>query len=155
MNKTTNIFILTLTALVLVGCSGLGETLGYGKKRPDEFNVLTNPPLVLPPDFNLRPPGKGNRPTTLQGRDLARALVLPRESANTDALSPAEKNLLDKASDGKPYGDGIREQIENDRRGTSSRPANEVAKLVAAANARPQNTKKPDPNAGCRFILCF
>lgn len=24
---------------------------------PDEFSVLKNPPLVLPPDYHLRPPG--------------------------------------------------------------------------------------------------
>ena len=24
---------------------------------PDEFSVLKNPPLVVPPDFHLRPPG--------------------------------------------------------------------------------------------------
>jgi len=24
---------------------------------PDEFSVLKNPPLVVPPDYHLRPPG--------------------------------------------------------------------------------------------------
>jgi len=24
---------------------------------PDEFSILKNPPLVLPPDYHLRPPG--------------------------------------------------------------------------------------------------
>ncbi len=27
------------------------------REGPDEFTVLKNPPLVVPPDFHLRPPG--------------------------------------------------------------------------------------------------
>lgn len=34
---------------VLPACSKLGG--------PDEFTVLKNPPLVVPPDYHLRPPG--------------------------------------------------------------------------------------------------
>ena len=35
---------------VLPACSKLGG--------PDEFSVLKNPPLVVPPDYHLRPPGE-------------------------------------------------------------------------------------------------
>lgn len=162
MKKTNSIIALTLAALVLTACASFRDTFGYSKNRPDEFNVLTNPPLILPPDFNLRPPGSGNRPTSLQGRDLARALVLPKThnsaGAASETLTAAEQNLLDKASDGNPYGDGIREQIENDRHGTSSRPASDVSRLVKAglAPARPSDKNPdPDPDEGCRFIICF
>jgi hypothetical protein len=34
---------------MLPACTKLGG--------PDEFSVLKNPPLVVPPDYHLRPPG--------------------------------------------------------------------------------------------------
>ena len=34
---------------------------GLTKKSPDEFAVTTKAPLVIPPDFNLRPPMPGAR----------------------------------------------------------------------------------------------
>ncbi len=47
-----NIVTLTLIA-------GLAATLGAcsSQPSPDEFTVLKNPPLVVPPDYHLRPPG--------------------------------------------------------------------------------------------------
>ena len=44
-------------ALGLSGCSDLSETLGLKRQNPpDEFQVVTNLPLSIPPDFTLRPP---------------------------------------------------------------------------------------------------
>jgi hypothetical protein len=39
-------------ATVLSGCSG--------KSSPDEFLVLKNPPLSMPPDFHMTPGGDTN-----------------------------------------------------------------------------------------------
>lgn len=48
-------------SLSLAACGGdsLKETLGYGKNAPDEFAIVTKAPLVIPPDFSLRPPQPG------------------------------------------------------------------------------------------------
>ena len=45
----------------LGGCGGetVGEALGYGQKGPDEMTVIRRPPLIVPPDYNLRPPRPG------------------------------------------------------------------------------------------------
>jgi hypothetical protein len=45
-------------ALVLnaSACSGVRDSLGFGKRPPDEFTVVRKPPLVIPPNFSLRPP---------------------------------------------------------------------------------------------------
>ena len=59
--------LLVGTALVsLAGCgSGVKQALGIGKDAPDEFAIVTKAPLVIPPDFNLRPPQPGApRPQT-------------------------------------------------------------------------------------------
>ena len=62
MNKAgrlgTTLLMCGMTALA--GCSGsVQESLGLGKRQPDEFQVVRRAPLVLPPDFNLRPPEPG------------------------------------------------------------------------------------------------
>lgn len=46
-------------ALVLSGCSSASRTLGLTKDAPNEFNILTNAPLIVPPEYNLRPPEVG------------------------------------------------------------------------------------------------
>ena len=43
--------LIALCAPVLAACG-----LGYNKNPPDEFNVVRRAPLILPPEFNLRPP---------------------------------------------------------------------------------------------------
>lgn len=42
----------------LSGC-GMGKALGVSKNSPDEFAVVSKAPLVLPPDYELRPPKPG------------------------------------------------------------------------------------------------
>ena len=46
-------------AMLLSGCQSIREATGAAKTPPDEFTVLTKSPLVIPPDFNLRPPQQG------------------------------------------------------------------------------------------------
>ena len=42
--------------ITLTGCSKVRESAGVTRKTLDEFKVIENPPLVIPPDFNLIPP---------------------------------------------------------------------------------------------------
>jgi hypothetical protein len=53
-------YILLISFLVFLGgCDSVKSTLGLGHDQPDEFLVPTNPPLELPPNYNLRPPRAG------------------------------------------------------------------------------------------------
>ena len=49
------------TGLVLAmsGCTRTSKALGLTKSTPNEFNILTKAPLVVPPEYNLRPPKIG------------------------------------------------------------------------------------------------
>lgn len=45
--------------LNLSACAGTSKALGLTKSSPNEFNILTKAPLVVPPEYNLRPPKVG------------------------------------------------------------------------------------------------
>jgi Protein of unknown function (DUF3035) len=47
--------------LALTGCSGIKQAMGLDPPMPNEFAVESNPPLTIPPEFDLRPPQPGAR----------------------------------------------------------------------------------------------
>ena len=53
------VLALGLCAGALSACDSIRKVAGLNKKSPDEFAVTTKAPLVIPPDFNLRPPMPG------------------------------------------------------------------------------------------------
>ena len=55
MTKTALFISASVAAGMLSGCAALG-----GSSSPDEFRVVKKAPLVVPPDFNLRPPDAGS-----------------------------------------------------------------------------------------------
>jgi len=92
--------VIVASALVaaagLAGCVSTRNALGLTKVTPDEFRVVTKAPLVVPPDFALRPPAPGKpRPQELQPESAARtALLGAREGESRDE---GEKLLVAKA----------------------------------------------------------
>ena len=77
MNSTRVLCVLALTAAAgLGGCQSTAKALGVAKVTPDEFRVVTKAPLVVPPDYSLRPPAPGEpRPQELQPESAARAAL--------------------------------------------------------------------------------
>lgn len=75
--------------LLFLSACGEGQNardiLGLGRNAPDEFKVVSRPPLVVPPDFVLRPPSDGDDTTQLPAADsAARAAVTGKDE--TDIL---------------------------------------------------------------------
>lgn len=52
MNKIIYLMLLTLVA----SCSSFKEKAGLVKYQPDEYQVTTNLPLTVPPNFNIQSP---------------------------------------------------------------------------------------------------
>lgn len=71
--------------MLLSGCDSLRSTFGLDHYQADAFSVPTNPPLTLPPDYNLRPPAPGAQPTyAVNSADMAqRTLGLPSAHDHT------------------------------------------------------------------------
>ena len=43
-------------AIFLCSCASIRESSGVTRKSIDEFQVIENPPLIIPPDFDLVDP---------------------------------------------------------------------------------------------------
>ena len=90
-----------LTAgLGLTACAGTKQALGMTKVTPDEFRVVTIAPLVVPPEYALRPPAPGEpRPQELQPESQARQALLGEQ--NNEPRSDGEKLLVAKTGGDK------------------------------------------------------
>jgi hypothetical protein len=55
----TSAFVAAAGTLALSGCTGFKQAVGLEPTMPDEFAVQSNPPLTIPPDYDLRPPSPG------------------------------------------------------------------------------------------------
>lgn len=96
-NRVATLSVLAAVAATgLAGCQSASKALGMSKVVPDEFRVVTKAPLVVPPDYSLRPPAPGEpRPQELQPESAARQALLGQSLAAN--RSDGEKLLVAKA----------------------------------------------------------
>jgi hypothetical protein len=94
---------LIVAALPLAGCDSMNRALGKTRVIPDEFQVVSNAPLAIPPDYALRPPRVGNgRDQELSPTEQARESVFRLGEGDQQAAlptpaagrSPGEMDLL-------------------------------------------------------------
>ena len=92
-NKKLLILATLMAAINIGGCQSISKAIGVEKTVPDEFRVVTKAPLVVPPEFNLRPPRPGEaRPLELRADLQARNAVFG-VLTGVEA-SPGERNLI-------------------------------------------------------------
>jgi hypothetical protein len=122
MKKSIALFL--VTAPLLAACEGnMQQSLGLNREAPDEFTVVSRPPLSVPPEFTLRPPRPGETPEAISADSKARSVLLsPSMSSGaatavsaTDTPSTAAASLLRRA--GADSADSsIREKLGVDAR---------------------------------------
>lgn len=80
----------------VTGCASATKALGLKQTAPNEFNILTKAPLVVPPEYNLRPPriGESSSENNYTQKAAREALI-----GNIDDAEPSkgEQYLLVKA----------------------------------------------------------
>ncbi len=154
--------MLILLPLLLAACESgsVRDTLGLNRDAPDEFRVVSRPPLSVPPEFNLRPPRPGApSPLTPDADETARGVILGKPAKTTpgmdtltepsaatavtpvlanDAPTPAGSALLKRA--GADTADtSIRDQLGQDARTPvdTSKAKTLYEKLVGDDKAEP------------------
>ena len=50
------LLVSVISSFFLTSCNSVRDSAGVNRKVVDEYAVIENPPLVIPPDFNLLPP---------------------------------------------------------------------------------------------------
>ena len=135
--RSSPIAIVALVALLpaLAACSGLSDALGLNKKSPDEFAVVKRAPLVLPPNYNLRPPAPGTpRPQELQPTQAAQAAVLATAGSEPSAIDPekhsAGEAALIRSAGAENVDPTIREQIERETTALVARDESFTDRLI-------------------------
>jgi len=82
-------------ALPLGGCDSFNRAIGKTRVIPDEFQVVTNAPLAIPPDYALRPPRVGNGPEQASATEQAKETVFRAgDNAGPAAANPAPDNTM-------------------------------------------------------------
>ncbi len=130
MTKTiTMLAVLAAAAATTSGCASLQRSIGVGKVSPDEFRVVSQAPLTLPPDYSLRPPRPGEpRPQELDPSDDARAALFGTDVAQ--GASQGERTLVTHAGADSVDPD-IRDTIDFESQGVVRRNQDFVDRLLA------------------------
>lgn len=144
---------LSLAATVLSGCEGLRRAAGLNKKSPDEFAVSTKAPLVIPPNFNLRPPLPGAPPAnTLDPSSNAELALFSNSDPQTVAAqmkgtyTNGERMLLAnaKAQQADPT---IRARLNADQRATVQNADRSFTDRLLSTGATPDTGKAVNADA--------
>lgn len=122
--------LLLIAQLLLAACAGgsVQRALGLSKRSPDEFAVVSRAPLIVPPDFELRPPRPGEtRPQVGTTADQARATLLGEAPAQR-----ATPVAGDAGVDPGPVASGGEQALLQEAGGTAVDPA--IRQRIAAEN---------------------
>ena len=105
--------LLIFTSLFLVSCSQIRESAGVNRKNIDEFMVVENPPLVIPPDFNLLPPEQlSNKNINDVESELAKEILfgLEEDSDTANIQLSTMESILNQIN-ASQVDDSIRQEI--------------------------------------------
>jgi hypothetical protein len=153
MTVWKSVVALGLCATALAGCQSLRDAAGLTKKSPDEFAVTTKAPLVIPPDFNLRPPTPGAPPSNTRDPSTTAEMALfsntdPQAIANgfKGSYTPTERMLLAnaKAQNSDP---AIRARLNADQRAAVQNADRSFTDRLLSTAATPDNGKPVNADA--------
>ena len=108
------LILVLLFSVLIVSCSKVRESAGVNRKNIDEFTVIENPPLVIPPDFNLLPPDQLEEKNLDKAEsDLAKEILfgLEGETNNDNSELSTMENILSE-SNADETDDSIRNEID-------------------------------------------
>ncbi len=130
----------------LGGCEKTRQAFGMTKSAPDEFAVVTSAPLVIPPDYGLRPPTPGaRRPQEASTRSEARGILLRSGSSGRQggpggkAPSQGEVSLLSKAGAGNAD-PSIRDKVSRESSVLAESDTNFMTRLMFWQEEEPPGT---------------
>jgi hypothetical protein len=139
--KTIALVAIMAAAATASGCGTISRAIGAAKTSPDEFRVVTQAPLTLPPDYSLRPPRPGEpRPQELGPEADARAALFGADVAT--GASQGERALVSNAG-AEAVDPTIRDTVDFEGQGLVRREEGFVNRLLAFGNSNPSTPLDP------------
>jgi len=149
---------LSASSVALGACDTLRDEAGLTKQSPDEFAVTTKAPLIIPPDFNLRPPSPGAAPLNQTDPTSSAELAMfnSGDPATVAAQMPgnysaSEKMLLAnaKTQNADPT---VRAQLQSDERNMQGADSSFTDRLLGSpAKAAPNAKSATEKSSGGWF----
>ena len=152
VSNTAKLALLMSAGLLLSACDTIREATGSTKTAPDEFAVVTKAPLILPPEYNLRPPQPGaaplnqSSPTATAATALYGADTMTVANSMSGTLSSGERLLLAHAS-AHTASPAIRQQLSSDTRNMQGADDSFTKDILFWQQQKPNTGTAVDANA--------
>ena len=141
------IFLIIISNLFLISCNTVRESAGVNRKVLDEYAVIENPPLVIPPNFDLLPPEQMESKDIKDiDSELAKEILFGLEDNNnqTDSENSLISEIIQE-TEANDVDSDIRETINQDFAGEKSTINDETQfKSKDEINEAINNTEKKD-----------
>jgi hypothetical protein len=155
--RIVGLSVLGALSLSLAACGGdsIRDALGYGKDAPDEFAVMTKAPLVIPPDFSLRPPQPGAprpqeanfQPSISAERAMTGVNAAPVAGVQTEAVKSSGEQALLEQTGGNDADPRIRQIVNSETRTLVEKDASFTDDILFWREKTPPDLSLVDPAA--------
>ncbi len=148
MNKNTIAILLGSATITLTGCDTFRNTFGLDHYQADEFNVSDNPPLSMPPNYNLAPPVNSDSAHTEKKKaddenttKKAKEALLGRAEKTKSITTDSGKTVVAKASEVQKADPEIRKTVTAEKESLSSDSDSIPNKLAKMGEEIAKNAK--------------
>ena len=112
---------LIVCSLFLISCNSVRESAGVNRKVIDEYSVVENPPLVIPPNFNLLPPEQmQSKQIEDTDSELAKEILFGLDDNNEITTDDSLISEIIKETEADKVNEDIRENIDAEFAGEKS-----------------------------------
>ena len=127
----------TISLLALSACTSdtVRDTLGLERSAPDEFRVVSRPPLSVPPQFSLRPPSNSDASPNQLAADKKAQSLLNGQNATADANGSLKTDTS-----------VVPVTVSSSRHGISSTPTTKAVSGADAQFLKNAGAAAADPN---------
>ena len=144
--------IIIIFSFILSSCNAVRESAGVNRKVIDEYSVIENPPLVIPPNFNLLPPEQiKSKDIEDTESELAKEILfgLDNDETQTEKSVSVLKEIVD-ITEANEVDENIRDTINEEFSGQKSsindetvfKNEEELNKAIQATESNIQNTNE-------------
>ena len=144
--------ITIIFSFILSSCNAVRESAGVNRKVIDEYSVIENPPLVIPPNFNLLPPEQiKSKDIEDTESELAKEILfgLDNDETQTEKSVSVLKEIVD-ITEANEVDENIRDTINEEFSGQKSsindetvfKNEEELNKAIQATESNIQNTNE-------------